>query len=394
MTRKTVIPVVLVLLMPVFIQSAISKEQTDCYIDLHNTTARAIVNLKQNIKSDNIANVAVKYAGGDITLLKESGITIVLDRKGDMNLRDECRRSGLKYYRIYNVFYPSRPDIDVEGPQLVSDRGEIPRGLHKPMVSPASKEIQQAKLNAITCDMQQFKPDGISLDFIRFHLEYENHRSPEWRLGWEEVPQNALTKNFISFSFDSSTLKRFQEDTAVVLRAGVNDSVKAAQEIFAEHSGQWTRWKCSLITNMVAELRKRALAINPDMKVMIHFVPWRVDEFDGALGKIVGQDPIELAEYVDIFAPMMYRPFLNRETSWIGEYTSYLQKKTGKKVWPCIQAMPIELQEHFDLPRFAISTLRADWLSAAASGTDGITLYGPSGSDTKTFKALQKLIQK
>ena len=125
-----------------------------------------------------------------------------------------------------------------------------------------------------------------------------------------------------------------------------------------------------ILKDLIDVARKKSIDVKHSESVLM-------DEFDGALSKKAGQDAVELAEYVDIFSPMMYQPFLNRASSWVGNYTHYLKKVTGKSVWPCLQATPIKLEDHDDLPPFTISTLRKNWMSVVESGANGISLYGP-----------------
>ena len=336
-----------------------------------------------------IEHVAIKYQGGDVEAWKAAGVTVILDRAGDLELRRKCRRIGLQYFRIYNVFYPSGPDIEVDAPAMLSDRGTPARGLHASMCNPADASVRRAKLRAIEEDLARFEPDGVSLDFIRFHLEYENHRSPRWRLDWEEVPPDASAKRFIQFSFDRQSLLRFELNTGLALTASVDDARTAAREILIEHRVAWRDFKCQLVTSMVADIRRRAVRLFPETTVMIHLVPWRPDEFDRALGEVAGQDPVGLAEHVDVFAPMVYHPFLDRGAAWVGQYTRELLEATGKQVWPCIQAMPIDLQEHDDLPPYDLAEMKAAWESAQASGTDGITLYGPAADDRAAMQFIR-----
>lgn len=341
------------------------------------------------VQAAQIEQVAIKYQGGDLSEWAAAGVTIVLDRAGDLALRQKCRRLGLRYYRIYNVFYPSNPDIDVDTDALISDQGESSQNLHSPMLCPAHESVRQAKLEAIAKDLTKFDPDGISLDFVRFRLEYDNHRSSRWRLDWEEVLPDAVAERFMQFSFDRESLQRFQHDMGVVINTPLDNSRAVAKEILSGHREAWQKWKCGLVTSMVAEIRRIAFALNSKITVMIHLVPWRVDEFDDALGLVAGQDPISLARHVDVFAPMTYHPFLGREADWVGRYTRYLRDLTGKDVWPCIQAMPIDLQEHEDLPKYSVDEMKSAWGSVVASGANGITLYGPAEGDLAAMQLLK-----
>jgi len=99
----------------------------------------------------------------------------------------------------------------------------------------------------------------------------------------------------------------------------------------------WIQWKCDQITDFVAEARSLINQSGKDLQLGMFSVPWKENEFNGAIKKITGQDFKSLARYIDIFSPMTYQRFCGREVSWIGEMVDYMAETTNKRILPIIQ---------------------------------------------------------
>ena len=89
----------------------------------------------------------------------------------------------------------------------------------------------------------------------------------------------------------------------------------------------------------MAEIRDALRNSREDVILGIFSVPWREEDFDDAIHKIIAQDFTALAPYVDVFSPMVYHGLCGKPLDWIGEITTYMKEKTNKEVWPIVQAM-------------------------------------------------------
>jgi hypothetical protein len=63
---------------------------------------------------------------------------------------------------------------------------------------------------------------------------------------------------------------------------------------------------------MAAELVAAARDVKPDLEIVLHAVPWRRNDYGGAIRSIAGQDNERLAKRVDTISPMAYAHMLRR----------------------------------------------------------------------------------
>ena len=163
--------------------------------------------------------------------------------------------------------------------------------------------------------------NGIWLDAIRFACY--------WEWAHPEPIQNC---------FCPRCLERFQKDTGIKLPLQ-RETKEIAQWILKDHEKAWAKWKSNLILDICRRCRKIVKKHNPDAILGIFCVPWRDEDFDGAITKVLGQDYDILGEDVDVFSPMVYHRMCNRPVSWITETVTYISDKSGKPVWPIVQSL-------------------------------------------------------
>ena len=101
----------------------------------------------------------------------------------------------------------------------------------------------------------------------------------------------------------------------------------------------WIAWKCQQITNFVKEVNELVMKINPSLKLGVFTVPWRQDDFEGAIRRIIGQDRLELTPFIDLFAPMTYHKLTANDPEWIVKVNRDIHLQTGRPVLPVVQVM-------------------------------------------------------
>jgi hypothetical protein len=145
-------------------------------------------------------------------------------------------------------------------------------------VCPTREEYRRSRAEAVTRVVSRLEPDGISLDFIRYFAYWERIH-PERT--YESIPRTC---------YCPTCLERFSRETGVSRPSTVQTPAQAAAWIEAKHLEAWTRWKCQVISSMVEDITRRVRAARPGLAVNLHAVPWRRDDFGGALRKVVAQD--------------------------------------------------------------------------------------------------------
>lgn len=187
-----------------------------------------------------------------------------------------------------NAVFVNRKNISLSGIKRLrgsSIKVFIEIGVFTGGACPNHQQVRRDKLGEVKEVMERLNPDGIWLDFIRFPCHWE-------------VPRPDLTE--------------FSED-------------------------DWTDRKCPQITNFVEKTKRIVKKANRDALLGIFTVPWRKQDYKGAIQKVIGQDFSALARHADVFSPMTYHRMCGRPVGWIADIVRYMNKVTGKIVLPIIQ---------------------------------------------------------
>jgi len=195
-------------------------------------------------------------------------------------------------------------------------------------VCPNQKWLRKEKLEQIRNMLTEYNIDGIWLDCIRYPCHWE--------------VKNPLIEQTC---FCSVCINLFQKDTGIKLSEELETPREKAQWILQNHEDKWTRWKCQQITDFVKEAKEVVKSVNHDAHLGIFGVPWTDKDYDNAIERIICQDYKSLANYVDVFSPMVYHLMCNRPVEWITETTNWVAEQTNKTIWPIIQAMDLTRQE-------------------------------------------------
>jgi uncharacterized lipoprotein YddW (UPF0748 family) len=137
------------------------------------------------------------------------------------------------------------------------------------------------------------------------------------------------------------------------------DTSEKASWIIENHLPEWTEWKCQVITSTVKALSEAAKKIKPGLKINVHTVPWREDDFGGAIKIIAGQDLAKIANYTDYLSPMCYHHMVMRNTSWIQSVVKDVYRLTHSQVIPSIQVKKAYIDKTLTLSDFRDSLVEA-----------------------------------
>jgi hypothetical protein len=88
---------------------------------------------------------------------------------------------------------------------------------------------------------------------------------------------------------------------------------------------------------MVEEIAAAAREVDPDILINIHTVPWRADDYDGAITRIAGQNRAALGAVADYLSPMCYSFMLHRPPGWVASVVDDVAHHAGCAVLPSIQ---------------------------------------------------------
>jgi hypothetical protein len=103
---------------------------------------------------------------------------------------------------------------------------------------------------------------------------------------------------------------------------------------------------------MVKELKTAARHIKPELKINIHVIPWREEDFGGANIRIASQDLSKLSAFADYISPMCYSQMLKRDPVWITDVVNDMNRQAAGMILPSIQVYPYYIDRKFTADDF------------------------------------------
>ncbi len=262
-----------------------------------------------------------------VSFLQEHNVNAVFGGYDDVDFRNACKTNGIKVFADLLCFqgekywkqHPESRPIGADGNPI--EKEEWYCG-----VCPNQEWLRREILEKARKLVTDYKVDGVWLDFIRYPCHWE-----------------VKEPNLYQSCFCDTCIDLFTEETGTSIPLSVSHNTKeVARYILDNYEQEWTRFKCQRIAGFVRQIAETIEKENPDVILGLFGVPWRMDEYDGAIHAIVGQDFELLARSgVDIFSPMVYHGLCYRNVQWIAEVADYFHTITGKSVVPIVQACSI-----------------------------------------------------
>jgi uncharacterized lipoprotein YddW (UPF0748 family) len=169
---------------------------------------------------------------------------------------------------------------------------------------------------------------------------------------WEKVYPERAFESLPKTCFDEKCVSSFCTHINTKLPADTKTEQEIYNWIKQNHFDEWVEWKCGLITNNVKRIVEEVKKIKPDILVNLHAVPWRQNDFNGAIKSVVGQDVKELAKYADYISPMTYSHMVKREPVWINSVVKDMKEISTAKILPSIQVGIAYLKDSLTVPEF------------------------------------------
>lgn len=270
---------------------------------------------------------------------KDLGINAAFSSK-DLIANEEYMREakafGISTFVIFPVFF--NPDELAGSPELfaLTTDGKKAREEWVEFVCPSREAYRKQMVEHAVQIIRDYNPDGISIDFIR-HFVF-----------WEKVYPDRDPSTLPLTCFDSLCLDHFQSEAGLHIPESLSTIPKKSSWILEHHKDAWIRWRCSLISSMVAEISEAVREVKPTIKVNVHLVPWAEDDFQGAIKTVAGQDIPALAEFADFLSPMTYHHMVRQDPPWIHSIVKNVYHQTGSQVLPSIQVDRAYLDTELD----------------------------------------------
>jgi hypothetical protein len=265
------------------------------------------------------------------------------------DFRTRARANGLTLFLIYPVF--QSPEAVKENPEIaaVTASGAPARDEWVEFVCPVKgDDYLERRIGHLKSLVAEGRPDVVSLDFIRYFVF------------WEKVAPDRTPGSLPQTCFCPSCLHVFQNEADVHVPAELSGTADKAQWILANHAAAWAEWKCERIARTVKRLTAAAREADPRVKVNLHLVPWRKNDFGGAVRSVAGQDLTLLAPLADYLSPMVYHHMVRQTPAWVHDVVTDISAQTrGAAILPSIQVAETYVKEPLAAAEFGAALEQA-----------------------------------
>jgi len=239
-----------------------------------------------------------------------------------------ARKNDTDLFIIFPVFYG--PEELANDPDLwaVTADGKRAKADWVEFTCPSRTKFRESRIEQVRDVVRRLRPEGLSIDFIR-HFVY-------WEMVGPEHDPATLPETCYCFH----CLQTFAVSLGLPPGSIPPQPQRAAAWIRANAAEQWLRFRIDIITSMAAEIAEAVRAIDPKILINLHIVPWRRDDYDGAITRIAGQDLSALGEVADFLSPMTYSFMLHRPPAWIASVVQDFDWVADCPILPSIQVAP------------------------------------------------------
>jgi hypothetical protein len=244
-------------------------------------------------------------------------------------------------------------------------------------VCPTNEAFIHARLQALKQLVTTLPLDGVWLDYLHWHAQFEDPRP--------RLPETC---------FNESCVRRFQREKGIIVNGAKPE--EWARDILKNHEAPWRRWRCSVLVDFAKRCREVLRSHAPHLLLGNFQCGWRDEEYGGARQRVLGLDLNALAEVFDVMSPMLYHGRSGHSASWVEQNVSWLCSKLGVKgaaderlkIWPIVQAWNDPEGTKVEAADF--ETALRGGLSAGATGVMMFTL-GSVAEEAAKMKVLKKV---
>jgi hypothetical protein len=302
-------------------------------------------NPKENSK---IIGVKIYDHQGDLNELfntwSEIGINLILSspelaRKD--NFMQLARSNSISVFLILPTFFNTEALGKDSSLYAITSKGKraIDDWVH--FVCPNREDYRRSHIEYIKNLTKEIRPDGISIDFIRYFVF------------WEQVFPGQVYENLPQTCFDEKCLAKFKRAYTIEFPDSCDHLTKKADYILTQQRDKWVDFKCKTIADFVEEMVEAIHSMDPTTEINFHAVPWRSKDFNNGMRTIAGQDLKRIAPNVDYISPMCYSHMVKQPPEWIHEVVNdFNMQVPGSRILPSIQVSKAYLNTSFSEVEF------------------------------------------
>jgi len=258
-----------------------------------------------------------------------------------------ARKNDTDLFIVFPVFYAAEELAEAPDLWAVTADGERAKEDWVEFACPSRADFRNRRIEEARAVVKRLRPDGLSLDFIHYFVV------------WETVGPDGRSDNLPDTCYCVHCVQGFATFLGVPAFSIPPHPQRAAAWIGANAADQWVGFKTATISSMAAEIADAVREIDPEILISLHIVPWRRDDYDGALARVAGQDPAVLSGIANYLSPMAYSFMLQRPPEWIASVVEDLSYGADCPVLPSIQVSSVYREgENFTTAEFE-AALRA-----------------------------------
>jgi len=239
-----------------------------------------------------------------------------------------AKKNNTDLFIIFPVFFAPEELAEDPGLWAMTADGERAKEDWVEFACPSRADFRNRRIEEARAIVKRLRPDGLSIDFIRYFVF------------WEMVGPDRDPATLPDTCYCVHCLQAFATSLGVPALSIPPQPRRAAAWIEANAAEQWIDYKKQTITSMAAEISDAVRDIDPDILINLHIVPWRRDDYKGAIEHVAGQDVAALSEIGDFVSPMAYSFMLRRPPEWVASVVQDLAYVADCPVLPSIQVAP------------------------------------------------------
>lgn len=238
---------------------------------------------------------------------------------------------------------------------------------------PGFKEFRSEQLMEI---LREYEVDGVFLDYVHWHAQFE---TPE-----PILPETCFCDRCTG-AFGAAI------DTVIP-----GETIpQRAEWILNNVDSQWRKWRVDILNGWVEDMGKILKSQQPSAKLGVFHCAWYPTDYDSALYRTMGLDPVALAERADVLAPMLFHHMKGRPTTWVGEYVAWLGKTLGPERLKQTQIWPI-VQSHNNPGIVSAEEFRQVMIEGSKAPASGIMMFSDQSlvEDPEKIRVMKELYSK
>lgn len=345
----------------------------------------AIFSCKTSSPQENTEEFIKGVYGNPGTLLEAGytfdslGMNAVFVRSASLNREffETSKKQGVKVFVEFPTLNGKEYLVDHPDAWPINEKGEnAPPADWFMGICPTHPGFKEYRSNQLKEILNEYEVEGIFLDYVHWHAQFE-------------TPNPTLPET----CFCDRCTSAFAAVIDTIIPG--NSIPQKAEWILKNADPEWRKWRVGVLNTWVEDMGAILKEYQPEAKLGVFHCAWYPSDYDSALYRTMGLDPVALAERADVLSPMLFHNMKARPTTWVGEYVSWLgetldvEKKGKPQIWPIVQS-------HNNPEIVSPEEFRLVMIEGSKAPASGIMMFSDQSliEDPKKLEVMKKLYSK